>query len=1008
MNVASLAVKNPPLTILGSLMLVALGVLAFRGIPRSEDPHFPLPFYTVLAVDPGATALGLEQSVAEPVEDAIRELDGVKTVTTDIRDGASMTQIEFDAGVDPDATYQELAREVERIRPKLPSSLRVFEVERARTTDTHVLQLAIAGAERPYETLSELANDLASRIEKVSGVREAEVWGAPERQVQVELDSARLAQLGIPEAQVLGALRGDNESIPGGTVEVGRRRFDVTTSARFRTLDDVSRTVVAAGPGGIVHLAEVAEVRWGYAAQEHVARWNGEKAVFVTVRLKDGQNIFDVRDEVMATVDRFERGVPSGVTLARGFDQSRNVASRLGHLYQDFGIALLLVLVTLLPLGLRASGLVMLSVPISMATGLILLHAFGFGLNQLSIVGFVIALGLVVDDSIVVVENITRFLREGRSRTEAAIEATRQIGVAVIGCTATLVLAFVPLLLLPGRAGDYIRSLPMAVIAAVAGSLVVSLTLVPYAASRLLPRGEQAEGNVFLKALHRAIERSYSRVLRRAVASPKTTLALAAALFAASLGLLPLVGKSLFPEAGIPQLRVTVDAPTGATLEETDRAVRFAESVLRRHPEVVGVFSNTGRGNPQIYYNVFQHPPDEQFGELFVQLAAYDPRRTPALIDGLRHELGAYERADIRVRPFANGPPIEAPIALRVYADDLDELARLASRVESVLRETPGTRDVTNPIRRRRTDLRVEIDRDRAGALGVPTTNAVRSVRLGLAGLSIGSLREDDGDSYDIRVRAPNPERPSPDALSRIYVSSLTGAQVPLSQIATVPFETSPNVVQRRNGERMVTVSADVIGSGHAEAVTRAVRDRIGSIELPAGARIEIAGEAESRAESFDGLGGAVVFAVFAILAVLVLEFKTLRSTLVVATVIPLGVLGGIAALFAFGYSLSFTAAIGFIALVGIEIKSSILLVDLTNQLRREGASLDDALRRAGEVRFLPIVLTTATALGGLVPLALEGSPLYSPLALVIIGGLVTSTLLARLVTPAAYKLLAN
>ncbi|MBC7171984.1 MAG: efflux RND transporter permease subunit, partial [Polyangiaceae bacterium] len=308
---------------------------------------------------------------------------------------------------------------------------------------------------------------------------------------------------------------------------------------------------------------------------------------------------------------------------------------------------------------------------------------------------------------------------------------------------------------------------------------------------------------------------------------------------------------------------------------------------------------------------------------------------------------------------------------------------------------------------RRRTDLRVEIDRDRAGALGVPTAEAVRSVRLAVAGLPIGTMREADGDSYGIRVRARGPERPTPDALSRVYVSSLTGAQVPLAQIATVPFATSPNVVQRRNGERVVTVSADVRRKDRTDAVTRDVRDRIDELELPPGARVDVAGEAESRAESFEGLGSAVIFAVFAILAVLVLEFKTLRSTLVVATVIPLGVLGGITALWAFGYSLSFTAAIGFIALVGIEIKSSILLVDLTNQLRREGASLDEALQRAGEVRFLPIVLTTATALGGLVPLALEGSPLYSPLALVIIGGLITSTLLARLVTPAAYKLLA-
>ncbi len=1007
MKIAALAVRNPQFTIVMFLMLVALGFTSFGAIARSEDPHFPLPFYTVVAVYPGASAVDLEQIVVIPVEDAIRELDEVKKVQSVIRDGVSVTRIEFESGVDTDAKYQEVLREIDRIRPDLPDELSRLDVERARTTDVNVIEVALVSDERTYHALAELGEALEDRIERVQGVRDATVWGAPERQVRVELDLPRLSQLGIPESRVLGALASDNVNIPGGAIDAGGRRFNLTSNARYRSLDDVRRTVVAAGHEGVVHLEDVAEVDFGYETQEHVTRWNGERAVLVSVQFKEGQNVFDVRDGVFEALDRFEDALPPGVELARGFDQSRNVAHRLDRLYTDFAIAVLLVLVTLLPLGLRASGLVMLSIPLSLATGVVLLDLLGYGLNQLSIVGFVIALGLVVDDSIVVVENITRFLREGHSRVDAAIEASKQIGVAVLGCTATLVLAFVPLLFLPGGAGNYIRSLPMAVIAAVLGSLLVSLTIVPYLASRFLPRDVDAHGNVFLRGLHRVIEGSYARILEKAIAWPKTTVALAGVLFVSSLALVPKVGFSLFPEAGIPQVRVTIEAPVGATLETTDRAVRFAEEVLRRHPEVAGVFSNVGRGNPQIYYNVFQAAPDEERAELFVQLREYDPRATPRFFDELRRELAAYTGAEIRVKPFQNGPPIEAPIAIRVFADDLDVLERVAAQVEDVLRATPGTRDVENPIRQDRTDLRLVVDRDRAGMLGVPTADIVRTVRLGVAGLTMGTLQEDDGDEYDIRVRLPNAERPTLDALSRIYVSSVAGASVPIAQVATTPFDASQAVLERLDGERLVTITAELVTGENTDRVTEVVLGRLAALELPPGARLEAGGDVESRAESFDGLGLAVVFAIFAILAVLVLEFKTFKSTLVVATVIPLGFVGGIALLYAFGYSLSFTASIGFIALTGIEIKNSILLVDFTNQLRAEGATLDEAIRKAGEIRFLPIVLTTLTALGGLLPLALEGSALYSPLAVVIVGGLLTSTLFARLVTPAAYKLLA-
>jgi multidrug efflux pump subunit AcrB len=360
------------------------------------------------------------------------------------------------------------------------------------------------------------------------------------------------------------------------------------------------------------------------------------------------------------------------------------------------------------------------------------------------------------------------------------------------------------------------------------------------------------------------------------------------------------------------------------------------------------------------------------------------------------------------VKEFENGPPIDAPVAIRVTGEDLDTLRLLAARVAGVLRRTPGTIYVDDPLRVRRTDLRVAVDGAKAGLLGVAPLDVDRTVRLALAGAEAGRFREADGDEHPIVVRLPAPASGQTlDALSDVYVPAAGGAAVPLRQVADVRFEASPPRIQHRDRQRAVTLSAFVRTGFNTDRVTKQVLAALDSIPFPPGYGFVAGGELESREESFGGLGGAITVAVFGVLAILVLEFKTFKSTLIVASVIPLGVVGGMVALLLGGYSLSFTAVIGFVALVGIEIKNSILLVDFTNQLRAQGVGLDEAIRRAGEVRFLPVVLTTLTAIGGLTPLALQGSSLYSPLAAVIIGGLVSSTLLSRLVTPVAYKLLA-
>jgi len=1021
-SIWAFAVRRWQFTLVMFALLIALGLASFANIARSEDPSFPFPAADISVVWPGANPADMERLIVKPIEDAVNTLENVKKIQSSAFDGLAVVHTEFYYGGDPEKKQDEVIREFNRIRSSLPPDITQVDIRKDSPGLVSIVQMALVSDSASWRELKEKAENLKDIFESVPGVRTAETWAFPNPEVRVAIDLQRLARVGVSLDQVIQTIQGQNQNVPGGSVDVGLRRYNLRTSGSYTSLEQIADTVVGAGGGREVRVRDIAEVSWQTEEQTYTGRFNGKRAVFVTANQKDNTNIFKVRDGIYARLAEFERTLPADIKLERGFDQSKNVSNRLGQLGEDFAIAIALVLLTLLPLGLRAAGVVMISIPLSLAIGVALLYVAGFGLNQLSIAGFVLALGLLVDDSIVVVENIARYVRKGYGRMEAAIAATDQIYLAVLGCTATLVLAFLPLLFLPEGAGEFIRSLPAAILFTVLASLFVALTIIPFLASRMLrdnsPRAAASAGKMarligrfdlladkLLQRVMQIIHNVYGPALRWALARPKSTLLAALGLFVIVAATIPVIGFSLFPSADVPQFVIRVDAPDGASVEETDRALRFVEARLAEHPEIKRWYTHLGHGTPFIYYNYFSQGRTANLGEVFVELRAFDPKRTPKLFEALRARFNEYAAARISLKQFQQGPPVDAPVAIRIVGPEIEGLRRIADQVEQILKATPGTRDVNNPSRLLRTDLDLGIDTEKAGLLGVSALEVNRTVRLAVAGLVAGQFRASNGDEYDITLRLPMRERPGIEALDAIEVGTSSGRQIPLREISTPHFQTVTNSITRYNRERQVTVSANTRPDFNTARVTAEVVKRLGEIGLAPGYRFVIAGDAEAQQESFSGLLPAILVAVFGILAVLVLEFGSFRSTAIVAGVIPLGLTGALLALLVTGYTLSFTSIIGMIALIGIEIKNSILLVDFTNQLRERGTPLDQAIQEAGEVRFLPILLTSATAIGGLTPLAVQGSALYSPLAIVIIGGLISSTLLARLVTPVMYKL---
>lgn len=1008
MKISEYAVKNSQFTLVILIMIVVLGLTTMLNMPRSEDPEMHPPSFLVIVNYPGTSPRDIEDRVVTPLEKIISGLDDIKRVRTSISNGVAVLRVDYKYSSNIDSKYQEIVREVNNKRSSLPADISGIEVQKQQPTDVNVLQVALISENAPRSRLQHYAEKLQDELEKVSSLKQVSIFGLPAQQVRIELDLEKMAQLHLPLSTVFNSLQIEMTSIPGGSIDAGHQTFNIKTND-YRTLDAVNNTIVTAAGGKNILLKNIARVYYGYAEDQHITRLNGHRGIFIAAAQKDGENISNTQKAYKVVLDKYKKILPANIVLVQNFDQADNVNRRLTGLGHDFIIAILLVAVTLLPLGFRPAVIVMISIPLSLAIGIVLLQLFGFNLNQLSIVGLVVALGLLVDDSIVVVENIERWMLDGHSRLEATLKATGQIGMAVVGCTVVLIIAFMPLVFLPEGSGDFIRSLPLAVIFCVLASMAVSLTIIPFLSSRLLKNHTgNPEGNFLMRGLKKVIHGSYAKLLDKALQKPFYTLGIAVILFSASIYLFGVIGFSLFPASEKPQFLINITTPNQSNMPYTDGITKAIEKELKNEPLIKYYATNVGKGNPRIYYNIMPENNRSDYAQLFIQLDEdTKPDEKLALIHKLQTRWAHYPGAKVEVKNFEQGPPVVAPVEIRLFGDNLDTLRNLSLMVEKMLRQTNGTMYINNPVNLLKSDIRVAVNKEKAQQLGVSSVAIDQITRLAVTGLSMGTYYNNDNKyGYNVLLTRTKDGRPDMDAFRNLYVNNAQGNALPLNQIAELKLEASPAIINHQEKKRVVSVQANIQKGFLVSRVIEDVVQKMDKVHLPEGYSYEMGGEVESQNNSFGGFMSIILVTVFMFIAVLVLLFKTFKSTLIILSVIPLGVVGAAAALWITGNSLSFIAVVGLIALAGIEVKNTILLVDFTNQLRKQGKNLHDAIREAGEVRFLPIVLTSLTAIGGLIPIAISTNPLISPLAIVLIGGLISSTLLSRIVTPIIYGLI--
>lgn len=1005
MNIPKFSIDNYQFTLTVFVFFLFMGLGSFFSMPQREDPSLDLPNNVVIAVYPGASPEDIESQVVDPIEEAINELDDIKEVQTNIRDGVAVLEVEFNFNVDPDEKYDELQRQLNQVRPQLPQDLYSLEAQQINTNTVNILQIALVSEDAPYSMLKVEAEKVKDLIEDVNGVKKVEIEAYPEQEVRIALDPVKMTEMNVSLDNVEQAIRSNNANIPGGAVKVSNRLFNLKTSGAYDELDQIANTIVGVFEDKVVYLKNIASVYFSYEDERWLARYKGEKAVFISVQQKTGYNIFDISEPIKTGIAGMQ--FPEQVRAEYVFDQSLGVEERVSGFLNNLlqGIILVGVIIFML-LGWRSASLVMMAIPLSILMGLWVVDQGGFALQQMSIAGLVVALGLLVDNSIAILENIERFLQEGYSRKEAAIKGTQQLLAPMASATLTTILAFVPIVMMPEATGAFIKALPVTVIATLAASLIVAITLTPFVASKLLKEKTTESRPTFtFRLIGRFIEGPYRSALNWVSHNPKLTISLAVLSLVGALSLFPLVGVSFFPKAEKPQFRITISLPKGSNLDATDEVVHYVEGVLATRPEIKQYTANIGHGNPRIYYNVVPKSYSNTFGEVFVVLNEYEIEDFYRLLEELRTEFSSYANARIDVREFVQGPPSEAPVAIKIFGDDLDQLESYARQVENIVRSTPGAINVDNPVRSKAVDLQFNINRDKAMLLGVPVFAIDKTIRSFVNGSTVGTFRDKQAEDYNIVLRYTAGEDFRLEDFDELSVQSLSGHFVPLNQVATIQFRETPSLITHLDSDRTATILADLDQGYNLDDVIAGIQSDMDQLEWRDGYFYTFKGDLESRNESFGGMGLASLMALLLILGVLIIQFRSFTQPLIIFSALPLAIIGSILALLFTGISFSFTAFIGLTSLIGIAINNSIVLVDYANEMMAKGATVVEAAKGAAEVRFTPILATTLTTILGLLPLTLSGGSLWAPMGWTIIGGLLTSTTFVLLLVPVLYQL---
>lgn len=1016
MSWARFALRHPIPAIVFFLVALVVGAVSLTRLAVDLYPAMEFPIAVVLVEQEGAGPREVESLITKPLEEAMGTVSGVSRVRSRSSEGLSLVIVEFTWGTNMDQATLEMREKVDQAKRFLPDDIRAPRVFKIDPQALPVLVVGLTGGQDEAD-LQRIAEDLIKpRLERLEGVAQVNIAGGLQREIQVVLDPGRLHDAGLSMSQVAQALRYENLNLPGGQVREGSYNLLVRSLGQFRSLEEI-RELRLMGARGPVRLGDIAEVRDTFAERESQVWVNTLPGVSLEVQKQSGANTVQVARVVKAALAELEQELPGGVRAYTLSDQSSFILNSISGLAASAvqGGVLAISILYLFLRNFRATLAVGLAIPISVVVTFGFLFFGGVTLNILSLGGLALGVGMLVDNAIVVLENIFRHHQAGKRPKEAAVEGTGEVALAVVAATLTTVAVFLPVVFITGLAQQYFRELALSVTFSLLASLMVSLTLVPLMASRLLAQRPELSRTPprWLAASRRLLDRvgefwerlaaNYSRGLNWALAHRKAVVAVGLAALVVAALLAPLMGTTFVPEMDTSAFKVSIELPSGTRLEQTAAVARQVEERVAALPEVHTVYTSVG-----------------STGGLFVggasgsHLAAVNARlvrpgerqRTlQQIMEQVRREV-VIPGARVRVSVADAIGPGGSPVEVLIKGEDLETLERLAEQVAAEVRAVPGTREVRSSVGEGLPEVQVVVDRARAAAAGLSPSQVAATVQLAVQG-QLASRYRVGGEEYDIRVQAAEPARANPEALAQLLIPSATGRQVPLREVATLIRGTGPTEVERDGQARVVSVTAQIFGRDLGSVVND-IRARLNHLELPAGYVIEYGGQNAQMEDAFGGLLQALSLAVVLVYLVMAAQFESFLQPLTIMMSVPLAFVGAVVAMVVTGRTLDIAGMIGVIMLVGIVVNNAIVLIDYINKLRATGLSRDEAVRRAGPTRLRPVLMTTLTTLLGLLPLALgltEGADMQAGMATVVIGGLAFSTLLTLVLIPVVYTL---
>ena len=1007
MILTEISLKRPVLATVTILALVILGFVSYLSLNIDEWPDVEFPYVTVQVPYKGAAPEQVDSKVIQKIEEAVSSISGVKHIYSTAREGVGITTVEFTLETSPNVAAQDVRDKIGRIRGELPQDSDEPIIMRFDPSESPIVSIALISENLNIREMTTLVNDVIKRrLETINGVGAITVQGAQKRQININLERDKIAAYGLTLTDIIDNLRTENMEVPGGKLTKGEHEVSVRTMGNLAVASDFLSVPVGRKDNIQFYVKHIATISDTTEEIESVTKINGKQAIGMDIMKQSGTNTVKIASEIKKTVASLGKDLPAGVELILVRDNSVKIRESVDDVLFNliFG-GLLAVLIVFIFLGNWRSTLISaIAIPASIISTFFLMKMLGYTLNTMSLLALSLAVGILIDDAIVVIENIVRHMEMGKDKWRAAAEGTQEIGLAVTATTLTLVAVFLPVAMMTGIVGQFFKQFGITVAFAVLVSLFIAFTLTPMLAAKYLEISHGQKQNILGRMLtwinmhFDRLTEKYSVILEKVLHHRLKVMTLAVLMFFGSLALVPLLGSNFMTRTDDGEFQIVADVDVGLSVDGASKVADRMTKIIRTMPEITLVYSTAQANNLNFYVKMTDKNQRK--------------RSSDAVASDLRNQFSEMPGIEISIVQNSGMKP-EKPVALIIKGESLDTLEDVAEKAQRIMENTKGAVDVTSSYKPGKPDAQVVIKRERAVDLGVSTANIADTLRTLFNGTVVSQFKDGD-DRYDVRARLQADDRQDLADLRGIYMPSRykdsagKTVLVPLEQVTDIVYSTSPSEILRYDRQKEIKLTANLVGTSLGEFNTALFKE-LETVPLPVGYSFVTTGESERMGDTFTSMVIALFLAVTFIFFILAGQFESYIDPFSIMLSLPLAIIGAILGLLVMGSDMSLMSMIGIIMLMGLVTKNAILLVDFAKQRMSEGLSRDKALVDAARVRMRPIMMTTAAMIFGMLPLAIgfgPGAEGRAPMAHAIIGGLVISTLLTLVVVPVVYSLI--